>query len=56
MDGGYWIHRTPTRKSNSEMQMYRCFVMFLAKALLEGLVVNVRLVTPLLKYLLGSPL
>jgi E3 ubiquitin ligase SMURF1/2 len=56
VDGGYWIHRTATRKSNSELQMYRFFGMFLAKALLEGLVVNVRLATPLLKHLLGSPL
>ncbi|CAH0489336.1 unnamed protein product [Peronospora farinosa] len=53
---GYWINRTATKKSNEQLRMYVFFGKLLAKALLEGLLLSVRLSIPLLKHILGAPL
>ncbi|KAH7479101.1 E3 ubiquitin-protein ligase SMURF1 [Phytophthora ramorum] len=53
---GYWINRTATGKCTKQLQMYVFFGKLLGKALLEGLLLNVRLSVPLLKHILGVPL
>eukprot|EP00644_Phytophthora_capsici_P002252 jgi/Phyca11/114730/e_gw1.27.204.1 len=53
---GYWINRTATGKSPKQLEMYVFFGKILGKALLEGLLLNVRLSIPLLKHILGVPL
>ncbi|CAH0477350.1 unnamed protein product [Peronospora belbahrii] len=53
---GYWINRTTMKKSTKQLQMYVFFGKLLGKALLEGLLLNVRLSIPLLKHILGTPL
>lgn len=52
---GYWIHRTHAKKCGKHLEMYVFFGKILAKALLEGLLLNVRLAIPLLKHILGVP-
>ncbi|KAF4047304.1 HECT domain-containing protein [Phytophthora infestans] len=53
---GYWINRTSTGKCTKQLEMYVFFGKLLGKALLEGLLLNVRLSIPLLKHILGGPL
>lgn len=53
---GYWIQRTSTEKSSKQLEMYVFFGKLLGKALLDGLLLNVRLSIPLLKHILGVPL
>ncbi|KAG2807201.1 hypothetical protein PC116_g21364 [Phytophthora cactorum] len=53
---GYWINRTPTEKFTKQLEVYVFFGKLLGKALLEGLLLNVRLSIPLLKHILGVPL
>ncbi|KAG7393574.1 hypothetical protein PHYPSEUDO_007411 [Phytophthora pseudosyringae] len=53
---GYWINRTATGKCTKQLEMYVFFGKLLGKALLEGLLLNVRLSIPLLKHILGAPL
>ncbi|KAG6609405.1 uncharacterized protein IUM83_00497 [Phytophthora cinnamomi] len=53
---GYWINRTATGKCTKQLQTYVFFGKLLGKALLEGLLFNVRLSIPLLKHILGAPL
>ncbi|KAL3673557.1 hypothetical protein V7S43_001262 [Phytophthora oleae] len=53
---GYWISRTATGKCSKQLEMYVFFGKILGKALLEGLLLNVRLSIPLLKHILGVPL
>ncbi|CAI5745279.1 unnamed protein product [Peronospora destructor] len=52
----YWINRAATKKSTDQLRMYVFFGKLLAKALLEGLLLSVRLSIPLLKLILGAPL
>ncbi|KAI9907847.1 hypothetical protein PsorP6_004108 [Peronosclerospora sorghi] len=53
---GYWIKRTAAKKTTDQLNMYVFFGRLIGKAMLEGLLLNVRLSIPLLKHLLGVPL
>ncbi|ETP35555.1 hypothetical protein, variant 1 [Phytophthora nicotianae P10297] len=53
---GYWFNRTSAEKCTKQLEMYIFFGKLLGKALLEGLLLNVRLSIPLLKHILGVPL
>uniref|UniRef100_K3W795 HECT-type E3 ubiquitin transferase n=1 Tax=Globisporangium ultimum (strain ATCC 200006 / CBS 805.95 / DAOM BR144) TaxID=431595 RepID=K3W795_GLOUD len=52
---GYWISRNAGKHCRNHLQMYQFFGKLIGKALLEGLLLNVRLSIPLLKHILGAP-
>ncbi|KAL7691329.1 putative HECT domain, Zinc finger, RanBP2-type, HECT, E3 ligase catalytic domain-containing protein [Plasmopara halstedii] len=53
---GYWILRASKEDVTKQLKMYIFLGKLLGKALLEGLLLNVRLSIPLLKHILGVPL
>ncbi|KAF1335684.1 hypothetical protein FI667_g1254, partial [Globisporangium splendens] len=52
---GYWISRNAGKHCRNHLQMYQFFGKLVGKALLEGLLLNVRLSIPLVKHILGAP-
>lgn len=53
---GYWIKRSSSGPDPQRLQLFNFFGRVLGKAVLEGLILSVRLCIPLLKHILCAPL